>query len=421
MAEHTLYLCYFGLREPLVQTQVLPYLRELMKDGVKVSLLTFETDLSKQPEQAELERGKLAAEGISWHQLAYHKNPSAPVTVYDILCGAMFARRLARKEKIDVFHGRSHLPTLMGWLARKFLRRKPKLLFDIRGFFPEEYVDAGIWKKDSAVFRVTKRVERLLLRDADGFVVLTEKARAILFPESKTTDLDRRGRPVEVIPCCADLKKFAAVGSDAREAIRRRLSIGDRRVIVYVGSFGGFYMTKEMADFYAVARRRNPDTFALILTQSSPLMIEPLLRAGGYTEADYFIRKVSPSEIPHFLSAADIALSFIKPAYSKTASSPTKNAEYLAAGLPLIANSLIGDTAEEIEFDRVGVIINDFSDESFTSALEKMQVLSESADLPKNCRRSAEVRFDLEKIGGVKYRSLYKRLLAKRTSESSAE
>ena len=30
----TLYVCYFGLREPLVQTQVLPYLRELAASGV---------------------------------------------------------------------------------------------------------------------------------------------------------------------------------------------------------------------------------------------------------------------------------------------------------------------------------------------------------------------------------------------------
>ncbi len=38
----TLYLCYFGLREPLVQTQVLPYLRQLSRSGIDVGLLTFE-------------------------------------------------------------------------------------------------------------------------------------------------------------------------------------------------------------------------------------------------------------------------------------------------------------------------------------------------------------------------------------------
>ena len=41
--QKTLYICYFGVREPLVQTQVIPYLRELKKDGYEISLLTFES------------------------------------------------------------------------------------------------------------------------------------------------------------------------------------------------------------------------------------------------------------------------------------------------------------------------------------------------------------------------------------------
>ena len=39
-----LYICYFGVREPLVQTQVLPYLRKIVEGGVRMSLLTFEPD-----------------------------------------------------------------------------------------------------------------------------------------------------------------------------------------------------------------------------------------------------------------------------------------------------------------------------------------------------------------------------------------
>ena len=44
IAKHTLYICYFGLRQPLVQTQVIPYLQEIAKGGIRVSLLTFEPD-----------------------------------------------------------------------------------------------------------------------------------------------------------------------------------------------------------------------------------------------------------------------------------------------------------------------------------------------------------------------------------------
>jgi len=38
----SLYICYFGIEEPLVKTQVLPYLRELVKGGHEMSLVTFE-------------------------------------------------------------------------------------------------------------------------------------------------------------------------------------------------------------------------------------------------------------------------------------------------------------------------------------------------------------------------------------------
>src|SRR6476619_1036314 len=135
----SLYICYFGLREPLVQTQVIPYLRELGKDDIEISLLTFEPEFKARwsAQQLESEKMKLKEAGISWYHLPYHKTPSAPATAFDILNGARFIAKLIGREKFDILHGRVHLPTLMGALARKFTRHKPRLLFDIRGFFPE--------------------------------------------------------------------------------------------------------------------------------------------------------------------------------------------------------------------------------------------------------------------------------------------
>ena len=46
-----------------------------------------------------------------------------------------------------------------------------------------------------------------------------------------------------------------------------------------------------------------------------------------------------PGEVPRYLKAADVAISFIKPCYSKQSSSPTKIAEYLASGLPVVCNA----------------------------------------------------------------------------------
>ncbi|HEX8292532.1 MAG TPA: hypothetical protein VF570_12295, partial [Pyrinomonadaceae bacterium] len=105
-------------------------------------------------------------------------------------------------------------------------------------------------------------------------------------------------------------------------------------------------------------------------------------------------------------------VSFIRACYSKLSSSPTKIAEYLAAGLPVVTNAGIGDVDEVIEGDRVGVVLRDFDDESFTRALAGVEALRAEGDLAGRARASAERRFDIERVGGAKYRRLYRRLAA---------
>ena len=402
----SLYICYFGINEPLVQTQVLPYLRELLKDGHKITLLTFEPN-NIDRDGVEAARA-ICGDGIEWHWLRYHKRLSVLATLWDVLCGSWFIRGFIAGEQPDILHARVHVPALMGAIARKLSRHKPKILFDIRGFMPEEYTDAGIWPEGGIVYRLVKRVERWLMKEADGFVVLTEKAREILFPGSRETGRDKLGRPVEVIPCCVDMERFETATVESRNAVRDELGIGTRPVAVYVGAFGGCYLTKETADLFGAMRERDPETFAMILTQSEREMIEPLLITNGFGEADYFIGRVPSSDIPRYLGAADIAVSFIKPCYSKIASSPTKNAEYLACGLPIIANAGVGDVDVLIVENGVGAMVKKFSTDDYLEALSQVDRLSDISD---KCRETARREFDLETIGGSRYRKLYASLL----------
>lgn len=409
-----LYICYFGLRQPLVQTQVLPYLRELLKGGHEITLLTFEPDLKDQwsTEQIVAEQKSMAEKGIEWHCLPYHKWPSALATVYDIFRGARHIRRVISEKKIDIVHGRVHVPTLMGAIARKFSRRKPKLLFDIRGFFPEEYTDAGIWPENGIIFRSVKRVEKWLMKEADGFVVLTEKAREILFSGSVTSGMDKKGRPVEVIPCCVDFEqRFLVDRDELRKNFRKRLGADERLVFVHAGALGGLYLTEQIADFLQAARERDPGTFALFLTQSDSKVITPLLHKRGFADTDYFVARVSPAEIPGYLCAADAGLSFVKAGYATQSRSPTKIPEYLACGLPVIANCGVGDVDSLIEENGIGVLIDQFSNEVYAAALSKLAALDSQGDaFAKKCREVAERKYDLVEIGGARYRRIYGRL-----------
>jgi glycosyltransferase involved in cell wall biosynthesis len=418
MTTRTLYLCYFGLREPLVQTQVLPYLRKLAEAGVGVSLLTFEPKLTEKwtDEELEAERAKLEGEGIRWHWRAYHKRPSLPATLYDVGVGARLAAKMLKRGEADVLHARGHVPALMAALAKR--RAGGRILFDIRGFMPEEYTDAGVWPEGGTLYRGVKRVERFLFNSADAFVVLTEKAREILFPGR--TEADERGRPVEVIPCCVDFKRFRSADETPREELRRELGLEGRRVVVYVGSFGGWYMADETARFMALAYRQDPKTYALVLTQTPPEQIETRLRELGLPDDSFHVGRVAPADVPKYLKASDIAVSFIRACYSKLSSSPTKIAEYLAAGLPVVTNTGVGDVDEVIEGDRVGVVLRDFDDENFTRALQQVEALRAGGDLSRRARASAEQRFDIERVGGAKYRRLYRRLGAQLSTEEEA-
>ncbi|MEQ1606055.1 MAG: glycosyltransferase [Pyrinomonadaceae bacterium] len=407
-AKQTLYICYFGMREPLVQTQVLPYLRELVKGGIGVGIVTFEPDLKAKwsPEQIKETKQALTTEGIEWDALAYHRSPSAIATAYDIFAGTLFVRRKIRERKLDVLHGRIHVATLMGALARKFSGRKPKLIFDIRGFFPEEYTDAGIWPENGLLFRGAKRVEKWLMKVSDGFVVLTEKAKSMMLADET--------RPVEVIPCCVDFAaRFPELDPRLRERRREEIGVSGRTVYAHIGALGGLYLTKELADFLAEARELDRRAFALFLTQSDPTELIALLRERGCAESDYFVGRVQPSEIFDYLIAADFGLSFVKATYATQSRSPTKIPEYLAAGLPVIANSGVGDVDELVQAENIGLLIDEFNGETFQNAIFCLRRLG---NISYRCREVALRRFDLETVGGVRYRRLYERLFCKESN-----
>ena len=392
----SLYICYMGVREPLIQTQVLPYLRQLARK-YEITLLTFD----RTDEDSDDWRRRLAADGIQWESLRYHKRPSVPATFYDIAVGAAKIVQLDRKAHFDLLHARSHVPALMASLAKRIT--KSKLLFDIRGFFPEEYVDMGLWPEGGALFRVAKQVEKRLLAAADGFVVLTNPAKDALFSTET--------RPVEVIPCCVDLERFRAAESLDRQTLRKELGLDGRRVLVYVGALGGMYLTDDLADFLAVAYEHDPLYFALVLTQSDPAPLADRLRSLGLRDGDFKIQRVAPADIPKWLRASDLAVSFIKPTYAKIASSPTKIAEYLASGLPVISNAKIGELDAQLPDAQVGVIFEKFDRDAYRAALIDAERLSAEEQVGDRCRSLAVECYDLGAVGGHRYTRLYDAML----------
>jgi glycosyltransferase involved in cell wall biosynthesis len=403
-----LFISYNGMLDPLGQTQVLPYLRELAKRGVKFTLLSFERAGAFTREGAakcEQLRSELQAQGIEWHWLRYHQRPSLPATIYDVLQGIRKASSLIQRNRVEMIHARGHIPATIALALKK--RFPIKLIFDVRGLMAEEYVDAEHWRKDSLPYRITKATERSVFAQTDAVVTLTER----IWPIIREWD-GLRGRTPhhEVIPCCVDLERFQ-FSEEERARRRSELGLTDQFTIVYSGSLDGWYLTEKMADFFASVVRANPRAHMLWLTNGSPERVRELMRSRAIATENYSVLSVAAREVPSYLAAADAGLAFIKRCVSKLASSPTKNGEYLACGLPLILNAGIGDSDALIDRWEAGVLIRDFTDQEFAAAARDIEAMVAAPDARGSARRVAEQVFHLEKVGGEKYAALYERVL----------
>ena len=404
-ARRVLFISYNGMLEPLGQTQVLPYLRELAKRGVKFTLLSFEKGKAFTPEGQraceELKR-ELSEQGIEWHWLRYHRRASLPATVYDVLVGIRCASSLVRKNKIELVHARAYIPAAIALaLKRKF---GIKMIFDVRGLMAEEYVDARHWPKGGLRYRITKAAERRIFAATDAVVTLTER----IWPIIKEWD-GLKGRDVHhaIIPCCVDLSLFKFSELE-RARVRTELALGDRFTFVYSGSLDGWNLTEQTADFFAHIFRSRNNVYLLWLVTGSHERVRQLMAERGIGEDHFSVRSVMPREMASYLAAADAGICLNKRCLSRIASSPTKNGEYLACGLPIIINSGIGDSDALVNESQAGVMIDDFNDREFDGAWAAMQTLVNDPEIKAKVRAVAEKVFDLETVGAERYAHLYK-------------
>jgi glycosyltransferase involved in cell wall biosynthesis len=264
-------------------------------------------------------------------------------------------------------------------------------------------VDKGGWNLESArdafFYRYFKHIEKKLIQKSDHMVVLTQA----VIPELRKLglrDLDK----VNIIPCCADFEHFKMKSLADKKILRQKHLIPeDALVIGYLGSIGKMYMTDEFFRFLIANSAKKPNTYALIVTQDIGLAREEMQKyLSPHLQEKVLIQSASRSEIPCLIALMDVMLSFIQPSYARLATSPTKIAESLACGVPVIANAGIGDVTEILTDLKLGKIVYDFS-----QAVDIQEMISQMDAW--EVRNKARTVFDLENAHHS-YHEAYKKL-----------
>ncbi len=399
-----LYLSYDGMTDPLGQSQVIPYLAMLSGRGYRFHLVSFE-----KPENFKQSGNHVASllksYQITWHPLTYTRNPPVLSTMYDLWRMKKLALRLSSKEQITLVHCRSYISALAGmWLKRT---KGIPFVFDMRGFYADERVDGGLWNLSNPLYRVVyrffKRKEREMLLDAGAVVCLTHAAKSIIGSWKISGD---KPLPLTVIPCCADLNLFNpdSIRESERERIRQLVNITSQQpVVTYLGAIGTWYMLPEMLRYFKELLVKYPEALFLFITPEPYAVIRDAALSQGIPEAAIRVFKATRDEVPQALSLGVASLFFIRPTFSKKASSPTKQGEIMGMGIPVICNRGVGDTDYVIEKYGAGQLIDLDEPGAFSKAVNQFELVIKTP--PEQIRAGAEEFYHLEK--GV---DLYQRI-----------
>lgn len=317
------------------QSQIAPYLMGLSSKGYNITIVSFEKPGTYSKEKNQISE-LISSSGLKWIPLRYHKFPPVLSTLFDLWRLWITVNKLHRLETINIIHCRSYITSLIGLRAKQ--KWGTKFIFDMRGFWADERVEGGLWNLKNPIFfsiyKFFKKKELKFLTNSDYVISLTETAKKEI--ESWSINL----APMAVIPTCVDLNLFnpESINREEKRVLRSRLGIRETDfVLLYLGSWGTWYLMNKMFEFFRQLRLIKTDVKFLIITND-----KVALENFDFKE-DVIVTNSPRIMVPGYIAIADASIFFIKTSFSKKASSATKMGECMAMQRPIITNKGWGD------------------------------------------------------------------------------
>ena len=404
MPNKILFISIDGMTDPLGQSQVLPYLIGLSEKGYKINIASCEKEINLKRHK-DIINSIVSKHSITWSYCFYQTKIPFVSQIQNYLNLKRTVDRIV-KDNTTILHCRSYLPALIGLQLKR--KHANKFIFDMRGFWADERIDGNIWHLRNPLHKILynyfKRKEIELIEKADYVVTLTNNAKR----EIELWKLKPMPK-IKVIPCCVDLNHFVLKNNEDKINNRNKLDIVQNSYVVgYLGSLGTWYMLDEMFDFFKELHEKKTNSIFFFITNDKEQDIRNVAESKGILPECIIVKSAKREDVPNYISCLDIGLFFIKPLYSKKGSSPTKLAELLAGGIPIITNTGVGDVDELILRTNCGILVSSFNKEEYKDAMDKIQTLNTGKQYYRNI---ALTNFSLKK-GIESYSMIYDYLTA---------
>ena len=252
MRDQVTHISLDGLTTPLGQSQVLAVCERLQSMGWRHTILSLEPESADKGVLRRIER-RVASGGLRWQHQPYRRGRVGAIK--NVL--SMRAMIQDVWQRTDLFHCRSYFGAFFPAATGVF--RSAPYVFDTRGFWVDEKIEAGQWFQDVTSRAVARRVERELYQRASGVVSLTELA-----AEDIRNGRFGRQHAKELsicIPTCVDYARFTLDRGAAPHDFLR-----DGSIIAYVGSLNPSYAYRASMRLAAMILQRDPQAKFLALT-----------------------------------------------------------------------------------------------------------------------------------------------------------
>ena len=387
--------------EPLGQSQVLSYLRGLSKE-YEVLLVSFEKPEDIVDRQAfDRVSRDCEANNIRWLPQRFHYRPKVIAPAWSMLVFLFLCLREVHRGNAKLIHARSYIPAAVALAVYKITGTP--FIFDMRALWPEELITARRLKRGSFIHRAIAFVERSCLKNAAAVVSLTDAAANYLLTVYPS---ELESLRLVVIPTCADLDRFVPTLSPQERADKGP-------IYSCLGSvLSGWFRLDWLRVFFIEIASRDSSAMFEMVTRDDPDEVRRQLKLDESLASRLKIYSMPSHEVHQAVQRHSASIMFYAGGeVSELGRSPTRMAEILGCGLPVVANPGVGDVATIIEKYQVGVLVNDRTPHVMGRAIEQLDELRKDPELGKRCRQAAEDVFSLE-AGTQAYRELYRQILS---------
>ena len=225
-----------------------------------------------------------------------------------------------------------------------------KICFDGRGAMAAEWTEYDVqvvdsWKKS------IHQLESRAVMESDFRIAVTEKLVDYWHKRYGYSE----GNHV-VIPCTLNSSFRAHVPSDDEKATARTgMGIESNDIVLaYSGSIAGWQSFPELYKYLGPFLKSDTRHKIIFLAREE----ENITRLMDEFPGQVIRKWVGHHEVPEVLAACDMGILIREQSVTNQVASPTKFAEYLSAGLPVLISDGIGDYSDFVRKHHCGTIAN---------------------------------------------------------------